>query len=290
MPAAADGAEAAATSTRPPRLRAVTNTRPSISTRRKYASAPVRSITRCATTLTPSTYRSSWRAESSTVASAIGSSTAVASAPASVTRCAGVRALVQPLLQQFRVRAAAHAPGQRLRVPRRRGGERERAGVLVDAEREHGGLERRHRDPALGDDAHEESDQRAVAGADQGVGVEVRRQVARVRVVVEGDDLHPVPAAQVAEVAEAVGVHGVDQDQAADGVPVHIRGVDHGDGVGVQSLELTHVAVDGAAETDLGLGIELVRRDHGGEGVEVGVGVCGDEFGRDACAPVYAGA
>ena len=85
---------AAATSSRAPRLRAVTNTRPSISTRRKYASAPVRSITRCATTLTPSTYSSSCRADNSTVASGIGSSTAVASAPASVTLWAGVRALV----------------------------------------------------------------------------------------------------------------------------------------------------------------------------------------------------
>ena len=68
--------------------------RPSISTSRKYASAPVRSITRWATTLTPSTYRSSWSADSSTVASGMGSSSAVPSAAASVTRCAGVSALV----------------------------------------------------------------------------------------------------------------------------------------------------------------------------------------------------
>ena len=61
------GARAAATSRRPPRLRAVTKMRPSISTSRKYASQPVRSITRCATTLTPSTYTSSRSAETSTV-------------------------------------------------------------------------------------------------------------------------------------------------------------------------------------------------------------------------------
>ena len=147
-------------------------------------------------------------------------------------------------------------------------------------EGEHGRLERRHRDPPLGDDAHEQRDQRAVAGADQGVRVEVVGQVVGVGVVVEGDHLHALAAAQVAEVAEPVGVHGVDEDQPADAVAVHVRRVHHGDGVGVQRLELAHVAVDGAAEADLRLRVQLVRGDHRGERVEVGVAVRGDEFGR----------
>ena len=54
--------------------------------------------------------------------------------------------------------------------------------------------------------------------------------------------------------------------------------VDGADLVGEQRAELAHVAVHGAAEADLGLGIELVRGDHAGEGVEVGVGVRGDDL------------
>ena len=97
--------------------------------------------------------------------------------------------------------------------------------------------------------------------------------------MVEGDHLDIGAAAEVAEVAEAVGVHGVDKNEPADAVAVDVCGVHHGDGVGVQGLELTDVAVDGSAEADLRLRIELVRRDHGGEGVEVRVRVCGDELG-----------
>ena len=97
--------------------------------------------------------------------------------------------------------------------------------------------------------------------------------------MVERDDLHVRTAAQVAEVAEAVGVHGVDQDEPADAVAVHVRGVHDGDGVRVQRLEFPDVPVDGSAEADLRLRIQLVRRDHGGERVEVGVGVRGDELG-----------
>ena len=99
------------------------------------------------------------------------------------------------------------------------------------------------------------------------------------RVVIEGDHLDAVPLGELAQVAEAVGVDGVDQDEAADGVVVHVGRVDDRDQVGVQRLELAHVAVDRAAQADGRLGIELVRGHHRRESVEVGVGVRGDEFG-----------
>ena len=99
-------------------------------------------------------------------------------------------------------------------------------------------------------------------------------------VVVERDHLHALPAAQVAEVAEAVGVDGVDEDEPAHAVAVHVRRVDHRYGVGVERLELPDVAVHRSPEADVRFGVELVRRDHGREGVEVGVAVRGDEFGR----------
>ncbi len=104
-------------------------------------------------------------------------------------------------------------------------------------------------------------------------------------VVVEGDHLDVRTPAEIAEVTEAVGVDGVDQDQPADTVAVHVRGIHHRDGVGVQRLELADVAVDRAAEADQGLGVQLVCGHHGRERVEVGVGVGGDELGRaHACS------
>jgi hypothetical protein len=62
--------------------------------------------------------------------------------------------LVQP-------RAVAQAPGNRLGVALRRGGEAERAGVFVNAEREGGGLERSDGQLALGEDADQRRGQRS---------------------------------------------------------------------------------------------------------------------------------
>ena len=59
--------------------------------------------------------------------------------------------------QHLLARAVAKAPGERLSVAPRRGRVRERARVLVDSEREHRRLERRHGDLALGEDARRAS-------------------------------------------------------------------------------------------------------------------------------------
>ena len=96
--------------------------------------------------------------------------------------------------------------------------------------------------------------------------------------MVEDDDLDVVALAERRELADAVRVHGVDEHETADGGEVDVGRVDDRHEVGVQGLELAHVAVHGAAETDRGLRIQLARGDHGGKGVEVGVGVGGDEL------------
>ena len=186
----------------------------------------------------------------------------------------------EPLLERGRVRAAEHAERQSLSVPWRRGGERQRTGVLVDAEGEHRRLEGRDRDAALGDDVDEQRDQGPVSGAHERLGRETRRQIRDRRVVIEGHDLHPGRGAQSGQVAQTVRVHGVDEDESAHAFVLHVDRVDHGHEVAVKRLELAHIAVHGAAQTDVRLGVQLVHRDHGGEGVEVGVGVRGDQLGR----------
>src|SRR5690242_5936986 len=73
-------------------------------------------------------------------------------------------------------------------VSARRGRVRERAGVLVDPEREHGRLEWRDRDLAFGEDAHERRRQRAVGGDDRVLGLDPFGQLRDV--VVEDGLLH----------------------------------------------------------------------------------------------------
>ncbi len=109
------------------------------------------------------------------------------------------------------------------------------------------------------------------------------RQVAGQDVVVEGEDLHVVARTQVGEVADAVGVDGIDKDQALDAAAVDVAGIDDRDQIGVERLEVAHVAVDRSAQRDRRLRVELARGHHRRESVEVGVAVGRDEFGRCAC-------
>ena len=104
------------------------------------------------------------------------------------------------------------------------------------------------RDERPGRRAHE------VLGRDEG------RQLLVEGVVVEGDDLHVVALAERSELADAVRVHGVDEDEALDRVEVDVARIGDRHEVGVQGLELAHVAVDRAAEDETRLGIELARR------------------------------
>ncbi len=186
--------------------------------------------------------------------------------------------VVQEPFDHLLVGALPHAEGERLDVAHRGRRKGERPGVLVDPQREDRGLEWRHLELALGDDAQHEGDQRAVVGGDHVGRVDERRQVARRAMVVEDEDLDVGPFDEHAELAEPVRVIGLDEHE-----PPHLRQVD-GAGVGQRDLigeqgpKLTHVAVDGAAQDHARLGIELVRRDHRGEAVEVGVGVGRDQL------------
>ena len=91
--------------------------------------------------------------------------------------------------------SATQAPGERFDIPRRRGGMRERARVLVDPESEYGGLERRHRDLSLGEDAHE----RRREGP---VGRVHRALVVPAGVVVEDDDIDVRPPRDLLQLSQ----------------------------------------------------------------------------------------
>ncbi len=80
------------------------------------------------------------------------------------------------------------------------------------------------------------------------------------------------------ELAEARGVRGLDDDQAADRVELEARALHHGlELVRVQAVELADVAVQ-RTDRDDGAGIEPARGDHRRERVEVGVPVGGDDL------------
>ena len=97
--------------------------------------------------------------------------------------------------------------------------------------------------------------------------------------MVEDHDLDVGARRQGAELGQPVGVERLDQNEAGDRRQVDRRDVGHRDLVGKEGAKLAHVAVDRAAQHHGGLRVELVGRDHAGEGVEVGVGVRGDKFG-----------
>ena len=114
--------------------------------------------------------------------------------------------------------AVAQAPGERLGVADADARVAERAGVLVDPEREDGRLERRDRDLPLGQDPDHRRRQRAVLREDEVLGLHPVGRLAGV--VVEDDDLDGGVARDPLELAQALRVHGLDDDQPPDRVQV----------------------------------------------------------------------
>ena len=178
---------------------------------------------------------------------------------------------------QILIRAAPHAPRERLRVARRRARIRQRAGVLVNAEREDGCLERRRLELALREHADECRRQRSVVAEHRALR---RDPVGRLAaVMVEDDGLHGEVARNGLEVSEPAGVRRVDGDQPADRVDLQPRRLDdRAELVRVQAVEVADVPVQRAGERDHRVRIEPTRGQHRREGVEVRVAVRGDDF------------
>ncbi len=183
------------------------------------------------------------------------------------------------------IRAVAQAPRERLGVALRRARIRERAGVLVDAERERRRLERRDRELPFREDADEGRGQRPVARQDRGLRVD---PVGKLDVVMVEDDLLDLRVEGDAfELAQPGRVRGLDHDQPADRAQIEPRSLDDVELLGVETGELAHVPVQGARRADDGVRVEAPRSEHRRERVEVGVAVGGDHvFGphRVNCA------
>jgi hypothetical protein len=180
----------------------------------------------------------------------------------------------QVLRDHVLARPVPQAPGERLGVAPADARVAERAGVLVDPEREHGSLERRGLELPLGEDADERRRERGVLRQHEVLGL---HPVGRLPgVVVEDDDLDGRVARDALELPEPLGMDGLDDDETADRVEVDATRLDEVELVRVQAVELAHVAVQRAREGDDRAGIEPPGGEHRGERVEVGVRV-GDD-------------
>ena len=183
---------------------------------------------------------------------------------------------VQERAEQVLSRAVPQAPGERLGVALSGRGVRQRAGVLVDSERENGGFQRRDRDLALGEHSDQCRRQRPVLRYDR---IRLGDPVGKVcGVVVEDDRLDLRVARNPLQLAEPTCVDSLDDDQPADGVEVEARDLDKLQLVRVQAVELAHVSVEGAGQADDGAGVQAPCGQHRREGVEIRVGVRRDDL------------
>jgi hypothetical protein len=172
-------------------------------------------------------------------------------------------------------RTVAAAPGERVGVARRGRWVRQRAGVLVDPEREDGRFQRRHGELAFRDHADQRRRQRAVLGDHR------RRRVGPVRqlagVVVEDDLLDPAVEHDRLELAESTSANRLDDDQAADRREVDPADLDHVQLVGVETVEVADVAVQRRGQRDRRVRVQPARGQLRRERVEVRVRVRGDD-------------
>ena len=169
----------------------------------------------------------------------------------------------------------AEAPRERLRVPHADPGIPERAGVLVDAEREDGRLERGDRDLALGEDPDHRRRERAVLREHEVLGLHPVRRLAGM--VVEDHDLDRGIARDALELAEALRMHRLDDDEPPDRARVDSPGLEQLQLVRMQAVELPHVSVEGARERDHRARVQAPRGEHRSERVEVRVRVRDDD-------------
>ena len=177
--------------------------------------------------------------------------------------------------EQLLPRAVPQAPRERVGVPLRRRRVRQRARVLVDAEREDRRLERRDGDLPLGEDADERRRQRTVSRTGR------RCQASPTRANRPHDGRRrpsPQPGrGPPARARQTARIRRLDDDQPANGVELETRRLDELQLLGVQPAQLPDVAVERAGDADDGPRIEAAHGEHRRERVEVGVRVRGDD-------------
>jgi len=96
--------------------------------------------------------------------------------------------------------------------------------------------------------------------------------------VVEEDDLDPGTSRSGLELAEALGMRRLDDDQALDLCRVDPTRLGHVQLLRVQAVKVAYVAVERSGERDDGIRVEPPRGQHGRERVEIGVRVGDDDL------------
>ena len=182
------------------------------------------------------------------------------------------------LIDLVDVHALAEQPGRSLKIFRRGGGVGERTRVSVNAQPQQRGLVATQTDVLR----LEVLDQQAGHRAHLGQMHRIRRDIVRrVGVVIPGFDAYAGSLQQGSHMPHAAALAGVHQYQPIEILPAQVGGLGKAIGggvqVGVYFLQATLLA---AREKQHAGRIEMPRGQHGRKGVEVGIGVTGDQSGR----------
>ena len=153
--------------------------------------------------------------------------------------------------------------------------EGERAGLLVDPQGQQGRLLRGEGHLLLPEEAEQDGGGRPDLAQD----LQTARDILGVdRMVVVDVDLQPRPPQDLFEGADPRPPLHVHQDETRDRLQRESPEPLHPERKLRLAQELPDVPLLGSREQQTGLGIELRRRRHGGQSVEVGVNVRADEF------------
>ena len=196
-----------------------------------------------------------------------------------------VQRRVQEAPDQPLVGAVAGAKGQRLDVSKAGGGIGQRAGVLVDAQRQRGGLGRGRLDRPLGEDPGHRRRERPVGRDHQVVGRNPVRRLAAV--MVEQHRLDAVAFDHLRQLAQPSQIGGLDDDHTPHAGEVAAGRVVHIELRGVQADELAHVAVQSAVQQHCRLRVKPTSRQHSAQGVEIRVLMGDDHLGRPHATSVF---
>jgi hypothetical protein len=144
----------------------------------------------------------------------------------------------------------------------------------MDPERERRRMHRRDADAAVEQEPQHRRHDAAVAAHDRRLTCGCTLMPG---VVVEGHHLHAVASCKLGQVAEALRVGDLHEHHSPHAVALQGRRLHRRDLVGMQVVELAHVAVHAPLQADATTGVQKLRRKHAGERIEVGVRVRDDQ-------------
>ncbi len=200
---------------------------------------------------------------------------------------AGIETLQGVAPDDGEVRPALEEARRRPQVAGTGAGVSERSGVLVDAQQEEGGLDRRRGVARLVQELGQQGAGGPRLRVDPAAG---DRQVALGgRVVVVGPELDGgVGGEPLGDHADPVALDDVAEHQSGDARRIHLLGPELGERELLAERPLEQTAnrlLLRAGEEDPGLGVELARHEHGARGVEVGAQVGGDDLHAGSSLP-----